>query len=71
MDNPAGAWHVVREDNVADLYVKDAEEVVRKLDTMYYARVPGSLIWMKSLFSGLIEFNRQLVTMEKGSKAGR
>ncbi|KAL8927757.1 MAG: hypothetical protein Q9208_002173 [Pyrenodesmia sp. 3 TL-2023] len=64
MDNAAGAWHVVDEDDVADLRVGDADQVVETLDEMYYAKTPGSLVWMESLLRGMIELDRQLKIMD-------
>jgi len=60
-----GAWIATRESFLRDYQISSVEDIISKLDAMYFAEKPGSLLKLQSVLEGLTELERNEMRMEK------
>ncbi|KAL8707765.1 MAG: hypothetical protein Q9225_007710 [Loekoesia sp. 1 TL-2023] len=65
------AWYVVKERALVDYQVDNAEMVAMRLNEMYHAGVPRSLIKFEVLLKGIMQYHRYRLEMEDSRKGSR
>lgn len=59
------AWIATRESFLRDYQISSVEDIISKLDAMYFAEKPRSLLKLQSVLEGLTELERNEMRMEK------
>ena len=68
MADPAGAWYEMKEKKVKSFQMKDAEDVVQKLRSMYFETTTRSLCRLETIIADIIEFDRLWTIVKDNAK---
>ncbi|KAL9035787.1 MAG: hypothetical protein Q9180_004664 [Flavoplaca navasiana] len=68
MADLAGAWYEMKERKVKSFQMKDAEDVVQKLRSMYFETSSRSLCRLETIIADIIEFDRLWTVVKNNDK---